>query len=333
MKVFVSSVKDGYEEYRNIVKHAIAGYEAWEAISAFIDAHSIGDSDKTRQQAIETGSPRSGFYLILQAMVAAADEDTTRAHAHLSKAQDDHPMMPIAQAYVEDDMQAVVQAVQSSGLLESDDADLAIYSTLALLDAYSRLDRLELAEKPLKAVIKRFPDRTHRLLLELAKSRIWLATSRHPWAEAENRSALQKAVDEALRSRDLIRTWQGPSHHAVEVAVNTLFQFQSFQRIVDIATIPPQGEAIPSEVNSPAVQIKLAEALSVLGRYSEIDNLQLNDTDDPTIALIQAIQAHGLGDPAALPKIRRAVTRGRRQQRRVTAYEISSALSAMRRGG
>ena len=285
-----------------------AGYEAWEAISDFIDAHDVGDSDKTRQLAIEAGSPRSGFYLIRQAMVAAVDEDTTRAHELLAQAPSDHPMMPIAQAYVEDDMRAVVQAVQTSGLLGSDDADLAIYSTLALLDAYNRLDRLELVERPLKAVIDRFPDRTHWLLSVLAEHRIRLAKSHRPWAEAENRSALRKAVDEALRSRDLLRTWQGPSHRAVAVAANALFQLQNFQRIVDIATIPPRGEAITSEADSPPVQIKLAYALLMLDRHSEVDTLGLDQLDDPEVLLLRAIQAHDPGDTTAVARIRRAVT-------------------------
>ena len=285
-----------------------AGYAAWEAVSDFIDAHDIGDSDKTREKAIDAGSPRSDFYRIRQAMLAAAEEDADRAHELLALADNGHPMLPVAQAYIANDWPAVVQAVNASMLPESEDADLAIYSTLALLDAYSHLNRLESIERPLKAVIDRFPDRSHLLLLVLARSRIRLVQSR-PWVEAENRDILHKAVDVALRSRDLIRTWQGPSHHAVEVAVNALFQLKNFQRIVDIATMKPQGEAISSEANSPEVQVKLAEALSMLGCYGEIDNLQLDQIDDPEITLIQAMQAHGLGDPAAISKIRRAVTR------------------------
>ena len=285
-----------------------AGYAAWEAIGDFIAAHEIGNSDKTHRLAIETGSPRRDFYLIRQAMIAAYGQDIPRAHELLAQVWEDYPMMPVARAYIGDDMQAVVHAVQSSGLLESEDADLAVLSTAALVEAYSRLERWESVEQPLQAVIERFPDRAHKLLLALAKCRIGLARSRL-WAEAENRNVLCKAVDEALRSRDLLRAWQGPSPQAVAVAADALFHLQGFQQIVDIATIPPQGEAIPSEADSPAVQIKLAEALSMLGRYGEIDNLQLDRSDDPMIAHIRAMQAHGLGDPAALSKIRRAVTR------------------------
>ena len=286
-----------------------AGYAPWEAISDFIDAHDndIGNSDKTRQLAIEAGSQRSDFYLVRQAMIAADNDDTIRAHALLAQAREDHPMVPMAQAYVEDDLQTVVHAVQSSGLLESEDADLAILSALTLWIIYNRLNRMESVEQLLQSVIRRFPDRTHELLSVLAESRIRLARSRL-WSEAENRGILYKAVDEALQSRDLLRTWQGPSHKAVAVAVNALFHLQDFQRIVDMATRLPHGEAMPLEADSPAVQIKLAEALSMLGHYSEIDNLHLDRLDDPTIAHIRAMQAHGLGDPAALSKIRRAVT-------------------------
>ena len=282
-----------------------AGSAAWEAISDFLDAHELPGSDSTRQMAIEAGSPRSSLYLIHQAVAAAEDGDRERSEEMLGRVPCDHPLASVARVCITGDAMAVVESVKRPGLHECEDADLALYAIVTLVRAYWRLDRFDMAVKTLNDASQRFPDRAG-LLLHRAK--FMAGHARQPLtAESDRTDLLGEAVDLAVRARDLMRVWNGPSYNAVAVATYALLGLGDAQRVVELSIAAPEGEATVAEADAPDVQRNLAHAQLMLGRYKDIDSLQVADLDDSERSLIQALQARGLGDAVAPARIRRAV--------------------------
>ena len=284
---------------------AQAGYAVWEVVSDFIDAHDLGDSDSTRRLAIEAGSPRSELYLIRHAVTCAEQGDTGRAEDLLAQVPSDHPLIPTARAVIANDPSAVVETVRTTGLHEADDPDLARYSLARLVWAYLRLDRYDLATEVLRDANQRFPGRAW-LIFHQANTTIGMVEPIR-LDSADSHDLLSEAADLAFRSRDLFRTWNGPSHFAVVAAMQALLAMGDPQQAADLAQQLPHGEATESEASAPEVQAVLADAFLMLGRFSDIDTLHLEGIDESEATLIRAMQAAGLGDNAAPSRIRRVL--------------------------
>ena len=135
----------------------------------------------------------------------------------------------------------------------------------------------------------------------------------------EGHDLLSEAVDLALRSRDLFRSWDGPSHRAVAVAMQALLAMDDSQRAADLATLQPHGEATESEAAAAGVRAVLAEAFLTLGRFSDIDSLLLEGIEESERTLIRAMQAAGEGDESAPARIRRAVAQAADEPSRLRA--------------
>ena len=281
-----------------------AGYAVWEAISDFIDAHDLGSSDSTRRRAIGAGSPRSELYLIHRAETLAEQENREDAEDLLAQVPSDHPLVPAVRALIAGDPSGAVEAITTAGLHEAEDQDLARYSTARLASAYMRLDRFDLATDVLRDANERFPDRA-RLLLHQANTTLGMVDL-VALGSSSNHDLLSEAAEVALQSRDLFRTWDGPSHLAVATAMQALLAMQDPQRAADIASVPPHGEATESEAAAPHVRAALADAFLMLGRYRDIDTLRLEGIEASEATRIRAMQATGLGDDLALPRMRRA---------------------------
>lgn len=302
---------------------AEAGYAAWEAISDFIDAHDLGGSDSTRQLAIEAGSPRTELYLIRHAITCAERGSKDRAKGLLAQVPSDHPLMPTARAVISDDPSAVVEAVRTAGLHEADDPDLARYCVATLLRAYLRLDRPDLATQVLRDANQRFPGHAW-LQFHQANTTIEMVDPTR-LGSTECHDLLSEAVDLALRSRDLFRSWDGPSHHAVVVAMQALLAIDDAQRAADLATPPPIGEATEVEAAAADVQAALAEAFLSLGRFGDIDALHLDGVEESQAALIRGMRAAGEGKESAPARFRRAVAQAADEPSRLRAlYWLAS---------
>lgn len=296
---------------------AEAGYAVWEAISDFIDAHDLGDSESTRQLAIEAASPRSNLYRIRHAVSCAEEGEQERAEDLLAQVPSDHPLMPAAQAIIADDPTAVVEAISVAGLHEVDDPDLARYCIARLVWAYLRLDRPDLAAQVLRDANQRFPGRAW-LLLHQANTTIKMVDPTR-LGSTECHDLLSEAVDLAVQSRDLFRSWEGPSHLAVVVAMQALLAIDDAQSAAELASLPPHGQATEFEATAADVQAALAEAFISLGRFADIDTLHLDGVEESHAALIRAMQAAGLGDDTAPSRIRRAVAHAADESSRLRA--------------
>ena len=299
---------------------AQAGYAEWEVISDFIDAHDLGDSGSTRQMAIEAGAPRSDLYLIRHAIMCAEQGDEERTEDLLARVPSDHVLMPSARAVISDDQSAVVEAVITAGLHEADDPDLARHCVATLVRAYLRLDRPDLATQILRDANQRFLGRAW-LLFHQANTTIEMVDPTR-LGSTECHDLLSEAVDLALRSRDLFRSWDGPSHRAVVVAMQALLAIDDAQRAADLATPPPHGEATELEAAAAAIRAALAEAYLSLGRLADIDTLRLDGVEESRTALIRAMQAAGRGEETAPSRIRRAIAHAADEPSRLRALYL-----------
>ena len=282
-----------------------AGHTAWEAISDYLDAHGLPGAGPMRMKAVEAGSPHRGLHLVRQAVAAADNGDSERAESLLSQVPPDHPLLEAARARARDAPASAVEAIRGARLHESDDADVARFSVATLVWAYWLLQRPDSAVGVLRQTSRRLRNGAW-ILLQQANMTLAMV-DRVGLDSPTSHDLLSEASQLALRSRDLFRSWDGPSHLAVAVAMQVFLVLADPQRVVDLGSSPPKGEATTSEAVDPAVQGKLAHAYLMLGRFSDVDTLRLDQIDSSEAALIRAMQARGLDDPSALSRMRRAV--------------------------
>ena len=281
-----------------------AGAVAWEAIGDYMDAHGVAGSDSIRQRAIEAGSTKSALHHIAQAVEAAERGNRTQAEASLAQVPHGYPLLDAAEALIAGEMHAVVDAVEAEGLHRSEDPDLALYSAMTLVAAHLHLEHFDQATEALRAANARFPDRA-MLLLHQANTTLGIV-NQVGLESPRSQDLFGEVVDLALRSRDCFRRWSGPSYRAVAVATEALLALDDPQRVVDLTSGPPDGEATESEAVAPGVQRNLAHAYLMLGRPQDVDTLRLEGVDASEAARIRALQADVLGDAAALSRMQRA---------------------------
>ena len=291
---------------------AEASYAVWEGISDFIDAHALGSSNSVLQRAIEAGSPRSQLYLIRQAKTLAEEGNREDAEDLLAQVPTDHPLVPVVRALIAGEPSGAVEVITTAGLHRVEDSELARYSVARLLEAYLRLEKFDLATEVLRNANERFPDRAW-LLFHQANTTLGMVNPL-VLGSSQSHDLLSEAAELALRSRDLFRKWDGPSHVAVVAAMQALLAMGDPERAAELASEPPQGEATGPEAAASDVRAALADAFLMLGRYRDIDTLHLEGIDASEEARIRAMQATGLDDDLALPRMRRALAQATDEQ-------------------
>lgn len=294
-----------------------AGAVAWEVIGDYMDAYGIAGSDSIRQRAVEAGSSRSPLYRIEHAIETAERGDRTQAEATLAQVPDRYPLRAAAEAFIAGDMAAVVAAIEPEGLHQSEDRDLALCSVITLAKVHMHREEYDLATEVLRAANARFPDRAGLLLLQ-ANTTLAMVTQ-VGLESTRSQDLFGDVVDLALRSRDRYRRWDGPSHRALAVATDALLALDDPQRVVDLASGPPDGEATASEAGASGVQRNLAHAYLMLGRPQDINALSLEGVDASEAARILALQADVLGDDAALSRMRRSLEHAEDEPSRLKA--------------
>ena len=282
-----------------------AGAVAWDAIVDFMGAHELVGADLAKQTAIEVGSSRSAWYRITEALEEAERGNQAQAEGLLAQVPGEYPLLTAVRALMSEDFLAAVNAIETEDLTRSEDPDLALFSTLLLITAHMHLENYSLAADALRTTNEQFPDRAG-LLLHHANATLGMADKIGPQSPGAQ-DLLGEAVVLALRSRDCFRNWGGPSYRAVTLATRTLLALDDPQRVLDLATGPPDGEAIAAEAAAPDVQRNLAHAYLMLGRPHDIDTLRLEGVDPSEAARIRALQANILGDASALSRMRTAL--------------------------
>lgn len=281
-----------------------AGYIAWEAIAAFLDGHELPGGDAARRAAVRLRSPRGDVYRLKDALLAASEGNPEHAEMLLREAAPDHPLHEATRALIGDDARTAVTAIISSRACESQDPDVALNALLMLADAHRCLGQLDETRRVLEDASRRFPDRGS-LCLHQARLCIELDGQRRSEGITPP-GLLESAAERGLKARDLYRRWGGPSAAGVAAATRALLMLDEPEKVCDLATPVPEGQATQEEAADPAVVTNLARALLMLDRHDELDSLDWDLIDGSEGALMVAHQARGRGDPDAAELMRKA---------------------------
>lgn len=90
---------------------------------------------------------------------------------------------------------------------------------------------------------------------------------------------LELALETALKARDAMRRWQGPSWQAVESAVSAARLLGRFELAWRLTQPSPEGDAIPEEAVSPAVRHVAAVLAASAGRREQALDLLPADAE------------------------------------------------------
>jgi tetratricopeptide (TPR) repeat protein len=146
------------------------------------------------------------------------------------------------------------------------------YLASLYLQAVGQLDGNDAAIAFMADAVEVHPDQAG-LVLQLG----WAIAQRSNSPGATSRTADRvEAMRLALRARDLRRSWHGDSGAAVELACSLAVASGRFERVIELGSVPPDGEAQPSEAASTAVRLAVAQASVALGRIDraiEVANL------------------------------------------------------------
>lgn len=278
---------------------------AWEAIARFMSAHGLSGFESLLHKAMALGSPRSNLYRVQEAMSAADEGNGDRAEELLACVSSEFVLVDAALARINDDAAAVEAAIRATSAHESTDPNIALQAVLLLSWAHHEMDQIEREINVLDAASLRFPDRgslhLHRALLKLELAR------RSASEGADRHDLLESASELALEARDRFRAWRGPSAQAVDVSAQALLYLDQPQRVHDLTTAAPAGDATAEEAKDASVVNRLAKALLALGRPEEIGHLDLDLLDGSEAVLIRAFVAHSRGDVDAVTLMRQAI--------------------------
>ena len=294
-----------------------AEYLSWEAIAAFLHNHELPGGDTALRAAVRLGSPRADLYRFKDAHLAALDGKVDHAKMLLREAAPEHPLHEATRAFVAGDARAAATSIIGSQACESPDSDVAIHAFLMLAQARHDLGELEETRRVLEEASRRFPDRGS-LYLHRAQICIKLAEQRQSEGIPPS-GLLESAVELGLKARNLYRRWGGPSTAAVAVATEALLKLEEPEKVCDLATPGPAGQAIEEEAADANVITNRAHALLMLDRHDELENLDWNLIDASKGALMMAYRARSRGDPDAVELMRKALDEATDDCRRLMA--------------
>lgn len=297
-----------------------AGCLVWEVLAEFVQAHRLPGLQEIGRRAIEAGSSRSIRHRLRIAMAAInEDEDSERTQELLQDIPAGKSLTEAVKAHIQSDAETVIGAVSGSMLHQSEDPDLACYGSELLGWAHWQLGELESACKVLQQASDRFSDGGY-LLLQQARAKFALA-QRDDDPDSWQHAPLESAVALAVQARDEFRRWRGPSANAVAVATSALMLLEQPERVCRLAMLPPEGEAEPQEASHAGVVEPLVHALLELGRFDELDKLDLELVGGSEETLIRAFQARARGDFNAVELMREAVDQAEEPRAQTMALE------------
>ena len=113
---------------------------------------------------------------------------------------------------------------------------MALFAVATLVWAYWRLEQFDVLSEALREANRRFPGRAWLMCHQLDQRSAWC--SKPGWNQPKANDLLSEAVKLALQSRDLFRSWEGPSHLPVVLAMQALIALEDPQRAADLALRP-----------------------------------------------------------------------------------------------
>ena len=136
---------------------------------------------------------------------------------------------------------------------------------------------------------------------------------------------LKQAHHLAADARASLRTLGGPSHRAASVACHALVLLGDPANALRFGLTAPEGDATKAEAAHPSVQQAIVDPLSMLGRYEEIDRLNVDSFKPWLKSMTLAMQAHTQGNPSASRLMHKAFKQAPHEEaRQQVAYELAT---------
>ena len=276
---------------------------AWEALGEFMAAHDIAGHGLMWERAVRAGSVRSSLYVTRLAIEATLAGDSEEGEGWLSQVPDEYPPLPAGRAFVAGDPDAVVEEVMKTPGQDSEDADLARLFVVMLSWAYWELSQFNALRDMLRSANRRFPGRAYLLARE-ANSVLGMA-DQAGLDTPGGRELLREAAELATSSRDCFRLWNGPAHLAVSLAMRALSALGDAERIVELASVGPEGQATASEANDPNIKRQLVLAYWGLGRHDDVRTFSFEGLDPFDRAFMSGMMSATEGNDMAASRMRR----------------------------
>ncbi len=313
----------------------LAPSSVWDAVVGFMAAHQIDGVGFARLRAIEAGSTRGPLYLIALAIQEADDGNAEEAEALLARLPDGHSCTELARARAVEDHERVISAVHTARLHQSADQDIAVFGAKMLAWGLHCMDQPSRAADVLSQANDVHPGRSFLLMAE-AEMALAAGAQAVPGTN-ESREWFRRADEVALRARDSLREWSGPSYQAVALACLARRLLGDYRAAADIAAATSPGEqgavettggwATVEEASHPDVISQRGLALIMLpDRRGELSDLPLDDIDTSDALAVRAARAYMNEDPAAGVFARRALDQARDPSERRAALMCLASI-------
>lgn len=241
--------------------------EVWEALGEYAEAHGHHVAAAAAFARVAREGGRNGVrWLARAALAALGAEQADVASALLEEARgrrggESHPLLVVAQVLADPEHSAE-QLGEALVAVSADSPDsVRVRVMRAMLHGQhgehdQGLAQLEdLVDRPLAAPA-------------LLSAQLLLSRAVQGAPGVDRRSDLERAKALALLARDRRRAWNGASAEAVAVAAAAAFLTEGDAgpaEALRLGTVPPDGEALPSEAGDAQVRAVVADAKLLLG--------------------------------------------------------------------
>ena len=283
---------------------AQASYLGWEAFGHFVSAYDLGDPHDAYAIAIRRESPRRILFQVEDALRRFNGTNIAEAGRVLDQLPQEDALVGVARALVDNDMPLALSRLERGGVCESEDSQVARFGKRIRLAALLQSGEVSRAIGFAREAIREYPGfsswRTmcgHLLAVEAQNETTNGARRKH---------LAEQGAQLALKARDMIREWNGPSGPAVAVAMACKHLLHDFNAVCALATQSPAGEATEHEASHPEVIPYFARALGILERFDELRELDTSSLSEFDSVIIKAWLARQDSEPGAIDLMQRA---------------------------
>ena len=285
---------------------AQASYLAWETVGYFVSAYDLGNPHEAYAIAIQRGSPRRILFQIEEALRRFNGTNIADACRVLDQLPQEHALVGVARALVEDDMSLALSRLERGGVCESEDPTTARFGKHIHIIALVQNGEVSRAIDFAREAIREYPG--YSSWRTLCSHLLAVAAQEERTNGARQRRLAEEGAQFALEARDMIREWNGPSGPAVAVAMACKHLLGDPNAVCTLATLSPAGEATEHEANHPEVIAYLAKALGMLERFEELRKLDTSGLSEFDSVMIEAWFARHDNEPGAIDLMRRAMS-------------------------
>lgn len=236
--------------------------------------------------AIEAGADPRGFWQARRAQGLSA-EDLERAKAELVDVE--HPYAAALRSAFVSDYQTALDQLQAWSPIRQEDQALKALMSARLLSALGRHSEAIAASE---AACSQYPE-SSGLLLVSAEVLLVRAANRESATKLHDAA---RALELAVRARNLRRAWNGDSTEAAVLALKAANMSGDPERAWRICRASPEGEATQAEAADQRLLAEAAMTAALSGRTKMASNLLPSVTDQFAKAQVQASLAEERGD-------------------------------------